>query len=144
MFGRNNKVDTGWLSDVAFFAGFTEEQLVEVAELGERLEADAGVEITDQGRMGDACFVIVEGTANVLMNGEYVASVNAGSMVGEMALLEHRPRTASVVAETPMVLVSFGVEQFRALLDRNPSANERVLSLLQARATQNQARREQG
>lgn len=142
MFGRNNKLDTGWLADVALFEGFTEEQLRQVAELGTRVEAEAGAEITDQGRYGDHCFVIVEGTANVIMNGEYVASVGSGSMIGEMSLLEHRPRSATVVAETDMVLVSFDINGFHALLDANPTAKERVLGILSKRVADNERRRQ--
>lgn len=140
MFGRNNKLDTGWLSSVGFFEGFSESELAEVSQLGEKMEVSAGAEIIDQGRVGDACYVIVDGTANVFIRGEYVASVAAGSMVGEMALVEHRPRNASVTAETDMVLVSFGNDEFRKLLDRSPNANERVLGLLNARLRANEAR----
>ncbi|MEM7324216.1 MAG: cyclic nucleotide-binding domain-containing protein [Actinomycetota bacterium] len=140
MFGRNNKLDTGWLASVKFFDGFSDSELSEVSQLGERTEAKAGDEIIDQGRVGEACYVIVEGTANVHIRGEYVASVGAGSMVGEMALVEHRPRNATVTAETDMVLVSFGNTEFRKLLDRSPNANERVLALLNARLRANEAR----
>ncbi len=69
MFGRNNKLDTGWLSGVALFEGFNDEQLQQVAELGERVDAAAGSEIADQGRVGSECWVIVDGTARVVMNG---------------------------------------------------------------------------
>ncbi len=74
------------------------------------------------------------------MRGEYVASVGAGTMVGEMALLEHRPRNATVIAETPMVLVSFGTKEFRTILDDNPDLRERVHALLVARERDNNAR----
>jgi CRP-like cAMP-binding protein len=140
MFGRNNKLDTDWLAKVKFFEGFTQAQLDEVAQLGERVEAQPGDELTDQGRYGDVCYVVVEGTANVFMGGDYVASIESEGMIGEMALLEHRPRTASVIAETPMVLVSFGTKEFRRLLDHNAELKERVLELLNARARANQAR----
>lgn len=143
MFGHRNKLQTEWLAGVDFFAGFSDAQLEQVAELGHRVEADAGAEITDQGRYGDACYVIVDGSANVIINGEYVASVGAGTMIGEMALLEHRPRSATIVAETAMVLVSFNVKEFQELLDANPTAKERVLTLLTKRTIDNQARRDQ-
>jgi len=142
MFGRNNKLETGWLSDVALFQGFSSEQVEQVAQLGERVEAAAGAEIADQGRIGSECWVIVEGTARVVMNGEYVTSVGAGSMIGEMALLEHRPRNAAVIAETDMVLVSFDTEGFNAILDANPMAKDRISSLLTARLSDNISRRE--
>ncbi|MEM7276049.1 MAG: cyclic nucleotide-binding domain-containing protein [Actinomycetota bacterium] len=142
MFGRNNKLDTGWLASVAFFDGFGDDELSEVSALGERMEVTAGTEIIDQGRVGDACYVIVDGRANVYIRGEYVATVGPGSMVGEMALVEHRPRNASVTAETEMVLVSFGNSEFRKLLDRSPNAKERVLTTLNARIRANEARDE--
>ncbi len=140
MFGRNNKLDTEWLKGVTFFGGFSDSELAEVAELGQRVEAEAGAELTDQGRYGDVCYVIVEGRVLISMNGEYVTSVGAGTMVGEMAILEHRPRNATVIAESDMVLVSFGTEEFRQLLERNPMAKERVLGLLNARIAANNQR----
>ncbi len=140
MFGRNNKLDTGWLSSVGFFEGFSDSELSEASQLGERMEIKAGERFIDQGRVGDACYVIVEGTANVYIRDEYVASVGPGSMIGEMSLVEHRPRNASVTAESDMVLVSFGYAEFRKLLDRSPNANERVLTLLNARLRANEAR----
>ena len=57
-----------------------------------------------------------------------------------MSLVEHRPRNASVSAETDMVLVSFGTAEFRKLLDQSPNANERVQALLNARLRANEAR----
>lgn len=143
MFGRNNKLDTSWLSSVALFEGFDEAQLSQVAELGERVTAAAGSQIADQGRVGSECWVIVEGTARVSMNGEYVTSVGAGSMIGEMALLEHRPRNAEVVAETDMVLVSFDTDGFNAILEKNPVAKDRVSSILSSRLSDNITRRDE-
>ena len=140
MFGRNNKLDTAWLASLRFFDGFTEAELESVSVLGEKMEVTAGTEFIDQGRVGDSCYVIVEGTAAVYIRGEFITSVRSGSMVGEMALVEHRPRNASVSAETDMVLVSFGTAEFHKLLDRSPNAKERVLTLLNARLRDNQER----
>ncbi len=140
MFSRNNKLDTAWLATVPFFRDFSEGELDEVAGLGNRVEAESGAELTDQGRFGDVCYVIVEGSANVSMNGEYVATVGAGTMVGEMAILEYRPRNATVVAEGEMVLVAFTNEELRSMLERSPSAKEKVLALLNARVAANRDR----
>ncbi len=140
MFGRHNKLNTEWLESVSFFADFTKEEVEEVASLGEREEVKAGSVLVDQGRFGDHCYVIVEGSANVSISGEYVTTVCAGSMVGEMALVEHRPRNASVVAETDMVVVSFGIKEFNELLDRSPHTRTRVQTLLNKRAVENTSR----
>ena len=141
MFGRNNKLDTSWLAGVALFDGFNQAQLSQVADLGQRVDVASGSEIADQGRIGKECWVVVEGTANIIMNGEFITSVGAGSMIGEMALLEHRPRSAAVIADTDMVLVSFDTDGFNSILDANPMAKERVSAILTRRLSDNMNRR---
>jgi CRP-like cAMP-binding protein len=128
------------LGDVAFFEGFSPDELARVAELAEEVEAEAGAELMDQGRPGQECFVILEGSAGVYFAGEHAVTLEAGSMVGEMALVDHRPRSATVVAETPMRLLAFDTRAFRALLDELPKASQRVMSLLNARAQENTGR----
>ena len=140
MFGRNNKIEPEWLAGVSFFKDFNAGELDDIASLGEREDVPAGTEFIDQGRVGDKCFVIVNGTANVFMRGEYVASVSEGSMVGEMALVDHGPRNATVVAETDMSLVAYDTKDFQRLLERSPSAYEAIMVTLQDRLAANQQR----
>ena len=133
MFGRKSKGDAEWLAGVAFFKDFSEDELARVAGLATEVEAEPGAELMEQGRMGDRCYVIVEGDASVYINGEHVATLHEGSMVGEMALVGHTPRNATVIADTPMVLAAFDHKAFHALLDEMPKAKERVLETLNAR-----------
>ena len=140
MFGLNNKLDTDWLGRVAFFDGFDDSELARVAAIGERVDVEAGTEFIDQGRIGDECYVIVEGTAAIYIGGEFVTTVGSGTMVGEMALVEFRPRNATVRAETAMTLVRFGITDFRRLLDKSPTTNGRVMALLNERLEANQQR----
>ncbi len=140
MFGRNNKLDTEWLATVDFFEGFATQELDSVADLGERVDVTAGTELIDQGRVGDVCYVIVEGRAAVHIRGEFVTTVSTGTMIGEMALVEHRPRNATVTAETDMVLVSFGTTEFNKLLSKSPTTHDRVITMLNDRLAENQAR----
>ena len=121
------------LKGVAFFDGFSDDELLRVAQLAEDVEAAAGAELIDQGRVGQECFVILDGTAGVYVAGEHVATLEGGSMVGEMALIEHRPRNASVVAETPLKLVSFDTRAFKQLLTEMPKAHDRVMETLAER-----------
>jgi CRP-like cAMP-binding protein len=130
----------GELADVAFFEGFTTEELAMVAELADEVEAEAGAELMDQGRPGRECYVILEGSAGVYFAGEHAVTLEAGSMVGEMALIDRRPRSATVVAETPMRLLAFDTAAFRQLLDGLPKASQRIMSLLNTRAQENQGR----
>ena len=106
-----------YLSSVAFFEGFTSDELARVASLSGELTVGSGAVVIDQGDTGVDCYVIVEGTASVRVRDEEVAVLSAGDMVGEMALIDHRPRTASVVATSDMRLLRFNSRQFRQLHD---------------------------
>ena len=132
-FKKHDGEGADWLADVSFFQGFTQEQLRRVADLSSEVEAPAGSVIIDQGDAGTECFVIVDGIASVYVANDHVATLHPGSMVGEMALVDHRPRTASVVADTDLKLLRFDARHFRTLLDEMPKASERVMALLTAR-----------
>lgn len=127
-----------WLSQVAFFEGFTPDELQRVAALSGELSVPKGTRLMDQGEVGTECYVIVEGSASIYVRGQHVASVSAGSMVGEMSLIEHGPRVAAVVADTDMRLLRFHLPQFRSLLAEMPKAEERVMALLTARVRSDQ------
>jgi CRP-like cAMP-binding protein len=122
-----------WLAGVAFFEGFSPADLGRVAELCTQVEMSAGTVLIDQGDAGLDCFVIVEGRTNVYIGGEYVNTNGPGSMVGEMALVDHRPRSATVVAETDIKALRFDARRFRTLLSEMPKAEDRVMALLNSR-----------
>ena len=121
------------LSNMEFFQGFSDDELRRVVELGHEVDLPAGSVLVDQGDPGTSCYVILSGVAGVYVRGEYVASSGPGSMVGEIALIDHRPRTATVVADSDLDLLQFDSAAFRTLLDEMPKASERVMTLLNAR-----------
>ena len=128
------------LRGTAFFEGFSDHDLDRVAELADDVQAEAGAMLMEQGRVGQECYVVLDGHASLYVADEYVTTVGPGSMVGEMALVDHLPRVASVIADTPMVLIAFDTRRFRILLEEMPKAEERVLQLLADRRTANRAR----
>ncbi|CAB4727764.1 unannotated protein [freshwater metagenome] len=121
------------LTEVPFFDGFGQEEILRVVELTNEVQLPAGSVVVDQGDPGTDCYVILDGTASVYVRGDYVASSGPGSMVGEMALVDHRPRTATVVADTDLDMLRFDSEAFRKLLDEMPKASERIMTALRAR-----------
>ncbi len=126
-----------WLAGVDLFSGFTPEQLARVQHLSTEVEFAPGEVLIDQGDTGVDCFVIVDGSAAVYIGTDYVATVRGGGVVGEMALVDHRPRTASVIAETPMRALRFDARRFATLLSEMPKAEERVMAMLTARLRAN-------
>ena len=135
MFGNRKKAIGGAekLAGVAFFEGFSPDELQRVADLADDVDAETGAVLVEQGRVGQECYVILEGQAGVYVGGEHVATSGPGSMVGEMALLEHKPRNATVVAEGPMKLIVFDTHAFKQLLQEMPKVHDRVMETLAAR-----------
>lgn len=138
MFSRKKSADgAAKLAGVAFFEGFTDDELARVAALADDVEAEQGSVLIDQGRVGQECYVIIDGRAGVWIGDEHVATLEPGSMVGEMALVDHRPRSATVVAETALQLIAFDTKHFKQLLEEMPKAHDRVMQILSARMRSN-------
>lgn len=127
------------LRHLALFAKLDNADLHRVAELGEPVEAEAGAHLVEQGDVGTECFLVLEGEAGVFSGDDHVATIGPGSIVGEMALIGHRPRNASVVAQTPMRLLAFDIAAFNRLLDDMPQAKQFVYDTLEARAPRRDA-----
>lgn len=127
------------LRHIALFATMSNADLEEVAKLGEPVDAEPGAVLIDQGDVGLECFLVLDGEAGITSGGQHVATIGAGSIVGEMALVGHRPRNASVVAQTPMRLLAFDIAAFRRVLDDMPAARDYIYELLEARAEENRS-----
>jgi CRP/FNR family transcriptional regulator, cyclic AMP receptor protein len=125
------------LRHIGLFARMSEAELAEVAALGEVVDAEPGAVIINQGDVGTECFLIMEGEAGVFAGGHHVASIGKGAIVGEMALIGHKPRNASVVAQTAMRLLAFNISSFKRLLADMPQAQKHIYDLLEQRARDN-------
>jgi len=137
LFSRGEKIDPDELPTVPLFVGLQDDEIAAIASMAVRRQLSSGEKLVEQGRFGDSFFVIASGRALVYIGEEYVASVGEGSAVGEMSLIEHRPRNATVVAESDMVVAEFSIKDFRKLLDDYPSASLRVNELLNRRLAEN-------
>lgn len=118
------------LASVPLFTGFTTNELRDVAKATVELTLDQGKEFVTQGEVGREAFIIVEGTADVLRGGTKIAQLGPGAVVGELALLDHGPRTASVVAATPITVLVLGPREFSGLLDEVPTLTHKILANL--------------
>src|SRR5687768_13239568 len=96
----------------------------DVSALGTELRVVAGKVLTTEAGVGREAFLVLDGTATVLVGGEPVAHAGPGAFVGEMSLLDHRQRSATVVAETEMRLLVFDPRSFADLLDHQPILRE--------------------
>jgi CRP/FNR family transcriptional regulator, cyclic AMP receptor protein len=109
------------------FQGLSKKQLLQVARLTDDLEVPAGTVLCEEGTIGREFFVIIEGQASVVKRGEPVATLGAGEFFGEIALLEHVKRTATVTASTPLRFFVVSSRAFTSLLDTDPAVERKVL-----------------
>lgn len=128
------------LSGVALFAGVPADELARLAEQFDVEEFLAGHSLARVGDHGYTFFVLAEGTARVEVDGETVEHLGPGSAFGEMAFFaSNSRRTATVVAETPVrVLTLFGVD-FRTMQAHYPQVAERIERLHTERSARDSA-----
>lgn len=120
------------LHEVPLFSSCTRSELKSIANLGTRATVREGKVLTEQGRPGREFFLVVSGTARCLINGREVARFGPGDFFGEMALLDGQPRSATVLATSPMDVLVLDRREFSTLLDESPTIARK---LLQAMAT---------
>lgn len=132
MFRRDNPRAEA-LAQLEPFAGCSNSQLEAVARHTDDVQLREGQILMREGTSGRECFVIAEGEADVRIDGEVVATVGPGEIVGEMALIDREPRSATVVARTPIRAVVMTTQQFAAVADRCPSVAKQVMSTLAQR-----------
>lgn len=137
LFSRGDKVDPTELPTVPLFVGLADDEIGAIAGMATRREVSAGEKLIEQGRFGESFFIVASGRALVYIADEYVAAISEGSAIGEMALIERRPRNATVIAEDDMVVAEFSIKDFHKLLETYPTANLRINELLNRRLAEN-------
>jgi CRP-like cAMP-binding protein len=121
------------LRDIELFSACSERELRDIARLGYRKSYSQGAQLTREGDPGESLFVIVEGSIGIQRNGDTVAMQGPSEVVGEIALLSHSERTATVTALTPVRAFVIPGRAFRALLGRQPELQRKVIETLALR-----------
>ena len=131
LFSQDTKVQA--LKRAPLFEGLSRKDLTTLARVSEDLEVEPGTVLCREGEIGQEFFVIVDGKVKVTRKGRRIATRGTGDFVGEIALLEEIPRTATVTADTPVRLFVLTRKDFRHLLDENPGVERKVLLALARR-----------
>jgi CRP-like cAMP-binding protein len=130
------RADLERLKNVPLFSSFSTKELQTVAKATTELTVPAGHILTDQGQTGREAFVLLDGSATVRRNGKKVATLGPGAVVGELALLDHGPRTATVTTDTETRLFVIGQREFLAVLDAVPTLSHKLLARLAGQVRQ--------
>jgi CRP-like cAMP-binding protein len=122
------------LRAVWLFSSCTDDELGRIGALTRPREFDAATEIMRQGDEGDEFYVVVEGEASAVVDGDEVGTIGPGGFFGEMALLDGAERVASVFATTPMKVLVLDRHDFNEMLAiAMPEITPKLLAVVGAR-----------
>jgi len=115
------------LASIELFSELTAKEIKKVASYMTTTNVRQGRDLTVQGATGRDFMIIVKGEASVRRNGCLVATLGPGDFFGELAVIAGVPRTATVTAESPMVVETLNRREFSSLLDESPKLARKIL-----------------
>lgn len=118
------------LGRVPLFAGLAGSDLERVLEVAKEVRFDPGDPIVEEDQSGVGFHLILDGRADIFVNGHKVATYGAGEYFGEMSMLDGKPRSATVVADGPLATLSIPAWNFESLLEKHPTIMRALLTEL--------------
>ncbi len=115
------------LRKIPLFVACSEKQLQFIATRVEELDFKAGKVLCEQGKSGGEFFIVLDGEAEVRRDGKVVDTIKDGDHFGEIALLDDGPRTATVVAKTPLRCLVLSPRQFQDVLHQDAEIAVHIL-----------------
>ena len=109
---------TDHLTQVPLFRGMTESALEAIAGLATETQFADGDDVTREGDEGDAFYVVVDGQLVISKNGMTIRSLGPGDFLGEISLIDGRPRTATATAAGPVKALVIRRPEFLELMER--------------------------
>lgn len=128
---RDEKLEL--LKRIQLFSRLNSRELLRLGELADEVDLPSGRVLMREGERGEEAFVIVTGSAEIERDGRVVATRSTGEILGEIALVDGGPRTATVRLVEDSRLIVLGRKQFHALMDEYPDVRLRVLETLAQR-----------
>ena len=126
MASRQNRCQDA-LANVDLFSELGKGQQRSLARLMTCVDVPAGRTLTTEGQRGREFMIIADGNASVRRGGRLVATLGPGDFLGEMSLIAGTPRSATVTAETDMVVEILNRREFSSLLDESPAVARKVM-----------------
>ena len=121
------------LRRVPLFAGIDGPGLEEIGKIAEEIQARERTVLTHEGRQEGHFFIVLSGAVRISREGRAINRLGPGDFLGEIALLDGGPRTATATTEEPTTLLAIRNDAFHQLLDRSPTVRTAILAAAGAR-----------
>jgi porphyrinogen peroxidase len=118
------------LRNVPLLSDLAPGEIERLSALAREVSVPGGHTLTRQGEPGDEFFLVLGGTIVVERDGQGIARLGPGDFLGEISLIDGRPRTATATAEGPARLLVLGHSDFDRLLDESPTLARRIMGTL--------------
>jgi CRP-like cAMP-binding protein len=126
-------MDESSLRSVPLFESLSADERRDIAQHADEIAAPEGTELVRQGEFAYEFFVLEEGTAEVVRDGERVAELGPGDFLGEMAIVSKAVRNATVVTTSPARVIVMTEQAFRSMRALNPAVADRITAAVEER-----------
>lgn len=130
---RSKTAKVSHIKAIPLFAKLSQKELAEVARHCDEVDVPKGQVLADQDTPGAECFIVVSGEISIRRNNRKIGSKGAGEIVGEMALLDSLPRSATLATAADSQLLVFSRKDFRRIVDAMPLVSRKLLETLSER-----------
>jgi CRP-like cAMP-binding protein len=120
-------MDPARLKSIPIFSDLSDEEARRLATYATETSIAEGQILMKEGDYSTELIAIEEGTADVLQHGQTVASLKQGDLIGEMGVLERKPRNADVIATSPMRVVKLTHWEIRRMPDDTIKRIEQII-----------------
>ena len=126
-------MDAKKLESIPLFEKLSRKDREKVARWADEVDVPTGYRLLDQGRLPHEFFLVEEGTVEVTKDGAHLTNLGPGDFFGEIAILEHDRRTASVVASTPVTAIVMLARDFESMAAELPEVAEQIHAAIRER-----------
>ncbi len=130
---RKNKVDPEVQEDLTRVTSFDAGLIASLATLGTPVNIPAGWSVIMQTTPADSAYIVLDGTVEIRKSGQVLATLGPGDVFGEIALVDHRLRSASVIASSPLRALRLEDEAVRELIEQDATFADTLRSTAKSR-----------